>query len=77
MIRRASFAGVEWYAPRRKRPIARSTKAANDLIVILAAEGGTIQEIHDRINYDQEAKAVLQAYIDLGYGAQVARDWFR
>lgn len=68
---------VLWYTPGRKNPIAYSTKAASDLIVVLAEEGGTIAELKRKINYDMEAKAVLQAYIDRGYGNVEARKWFR
>lgn len=68
---------VEWYVPRRKTPIAYSTKAASDLIAVLAEQGGSIREVQAQINYDQEAKAVLQAYIDRGYGDIEARRWFR
>lgn len=68
---------VYWYIPNRKRPIAYSTKAASDLIALLAEEGGTIAEVQRRINYDVEAKAVLQIYIDRGYGDVEARKWFK
>ena len=68
---------VEWDIPGRKRPIAYSTLAASHLIALLAEQGGTITEVRDRIIYDREAKAVLQAYIDKGYGGQVASEWFR
>lgn len=68
---------VLWYAPGRKKPIAYSTRAASDLIVLLAEEGGTIIELKQRINYDMEAKAVLQAYIDRGFGNVEGRKWFR
>lgn len=63
--------------PGRKIPVAYSTKATNDLIVTLAEQGGTIQEVHDRINYDREAKAILQIYINKGYGGEEARAWFK
>lgn len=65
------------YVPGRKNPIAYSTRAASDLIVLLAEEGGTIIELKQRINYDMEAKAVLQAYIDCGYGNVEGHKWFR
>lgn len=64
------------YIPGRKKSIAYSTIVANNLIVLLAEEGGTIAEVQSRINYDIEAKAVLQAYIDRGYGNVEARKWF-
>ena len=68
---------VHWYIPGRKKPIAYSTIAAGELIVLLAKEGGTIAEVKRKINYDEEAKAVLQAYIDRGYGDVEARKWFK
>lgn len=68
---------VQWLVPNRKTPIAYSTKAASDLIVLLAEEGGTIIEVQNKITYDAEAKAVLQAYIDRGYGNVEARKWFK
>lgn len=77
MPARRNKGDVLWYAPGRKNPIAYSTRAASDLIVLLAEEGGTIAELKCRINYDIEAKAVLQAYIDRGYGNVEARKWFR
>ena len=64
---------VSWFLPIRKKPIAYSTVATRDLITLLAQEyGGTIREIQSYINYDNEAKTVLQAYIDRGYGDQIA-----
>lgn len=68
---------VHWHIPGRKKPIAYSTKATSDLIAVLAGDGGTIAEVQRRINYDMEAKAVLQAYIDRGYGDVEARKWFK
>lgn len=77
MTNRSSTGDVHWYIPGQKRPIAYSTKAASDLIALLAEEGGTIAEVQRRINYDVEAKAVLQVYIDRGYGDVEARKWFK
>ena len=68
---------VYWYAPKRKRPIAYSTKSASDLIVVLSQEYNTIQEVHDAINYDIEARGVLSKYINLGLGSCIAREMFR
>lgn len=70
---------VHWTLPGDvKRPIAYSTKAASDLIEVLADENpaATIRELQGLIRYDQEAKRVLQQYIDAGYGDQVANEWF-
>ena len=74
---RRSKGDVYWYVPGRKTPIAYSTKAASDLIVTLAEEGGTIQEVHDQIIYDIEARKILEKYIAKGYGRIEACTWFR
>ena len=68
---------VHWHIPGKKKPIAYSTRATSDLIGLLAEDFETIQDVYDAIMYDQEAKSVLQKYIDLGYGSQIAREWFR
>lgn len=61
--------GVQWVMPGKKRPFATTTVATNDLIVLMAGDGHTVKSAHDAINYDDEAKAVLQTFIDNGYGA--------
>lgn len=68
---------VIWVVPNKKKPIAYSTKAASDLIVWLAQEYKTIQQVHDAINYDMEAKMVLERYIGLGLGEMIAKEMFR
>lgn len=69
---------VEWHVPGKKKPIAYSSKATSDLIEALAEENpsATIREIFGKVNYDVEAKKVLQQYMDAGYGDQVASEWF-
>ena len=69
---------VEWHVPNAKRPIAYSTKATSDYIEVLADENpaATISELQGLVNYDQDAKKVLQQYIDAGHGDQVASEWF-
>ncbi len=69
---------VEWRVPGKKKPIAYSSKATSDLIEALAEENpsATIREILGKVNYDAEAKRVLQQYMDAGLGGQVAYDWF-
>jgi len=61
---------IEWHVKGRKKPIAYSTKASSDLIKVLVEEhfDATISEIHGMIHFDEEAKSVLQKYIDLGLG---------
>lgn len=70
---------VSWTLPDDvKHPIAYSTKATSDLIEALSDENptATISELKSLVTYDQEAKKVLQQYIDSGYGDQVASEWF-
>lgn len=71
---------VSWCKPKSKinsKPIAYSTVATNDLIVILSQMYDTIEDIYKAINYDQEAKEIMKKYIDLGYGNYIARDYFK
>lgn len=77
MSYRKAKGDVQWTLPGRKTPIAYSTKAASDLIVVLSQDYTTIQEVHDHINYDIEARTVLEAYIKKGYGNAVACELFR
>lgn len=71
-----------WYAPNEKTGkdtiIAYSTTATSDFISALAADNvnSTISEIKDMVNYDVEAKRVLQAYIDSGFGNVLGSDFF-
>lgn len=73
---RKSKGDVQWFVPGKKKPIAHSTKAASDLIVIMSQEYDTIQQVHDAINYDVESKEVLQKYILAGYGGITAKQFF-
>ena len=71
---------VSWMKPKSKinsKPIAYSTQSVSDLIVLLSADGCTINELKDKINYDNEAKDIIRKYIDLGYAASIAKDYFR
>lgn len=68
---------VEYRIPKKKKPIAYSTKATSDLIVVLAQDYETISDVYNAVNYDQDAKDVLKKYIDLGCGNVIAREWFR
>ena len=68
---------IKWTAPNKKKPIAWSTRATSDLIVMLAQNHETITDVYNAINYDKDAKDILQKYIDLGYGNIIAKEWFR
>lgn len=69
---------VEWYLPNKKTPIAYSTVATRDLIEALCEQypNATISQLMPAINYDEDAKKVVQQFINAGYGDQVAYDWF-
>lgn len=67
---------VEWYIPKKKKPIAYSTKAASDLIVMLSKYYKTVSDVYAAINFDEEAKKVLQKYIDAGFGYATAKELF-
>lgn len=68
---------VRWTIPNRKTPIAWSTVATSNLITALMEPNDTIASLRQKIYYDVEAKAVLDAYIEKGYGNQIAKEWFR
>ena len=68
---------VEWYAPNRKKPIAYSTIATSEYIVMLAQNGGTIKDIYEKIAWYEDAKSILEKYIQLGYGEKIAAEWFK
>lgn len=72
---RSSKGDVVWCLPNKKRPIAYSTVAAEQLI--LAFSEYTLQEAYNAINYDSEAKAILKIYIENGYGADLIKTLFR
>jgi N12 class adenine-specific DNA methylase len=65
-------------SPNKATVVAYSTKATSDTIDVMADENptATISQLRDLILYDQDAKKVLQQYIDAGYGDQVASEWF-
>lgn len=77
MARKRLKGDVEWFIDGRKTPIAYSTKATSDLIVLLAQENETVQDVYNAVNYDTDAKKVLQSYIDRGYGERIARTLWR
>lgn len=68
---------VHWTVPTKKKPIAYSTVAVSNLIGLLSQEYETIQDVYNAITYDIEAKEILQKYIDLGYGNEIAKQWFK
>lgn len=67
---------VHWHVPKKKKPIAYSTKATNDLICELAKDGCTVKELREKINYDGDGKKVLDEYIKRGYGDWIAKEHF-
>ena len=73
MAKKKSKGNVMWILPGKKRPFAYSTTATSDLIVALAQEYDTVRQVHDAINFDHQAKAILQYFIDAGYGTSILR----
>lgn len=68
---------IHWTVPNKKKPITYSTVATSNLIGLLSQEYETIQDVYNAVVYDVEAKEILQKYIDLGYGNEIAKQWFR
>ena len=79
MAYKRSKGDVEWYSinNKKKRPIAYSTVATKHMIGLLAEEYETITDVFNAINYDQEAKNIMQIYINLGFGNEIARKHFK
>ena len=69
---------VSWWAPNSKTVIAYSTVATSDLIETIAESNPkmTIAEVYNSIRFDAEAKKVLQAYINCGFGNDIASQHF-
>lgn len=68
--------GVDWNLPDgcggyMARRFATTTRATSDLIELLAGDGHTVQSAHDAVRYDNDAKAVLRAFIDAGFGREL------
>lgn len=68
MPKRPKHLSVTWYF--LKKPFIYTTKAAFDLLAVLSemTKTHTPNEIITLINYDTDAKKVMQMLIDKGYG---------
>ena len=77
MAKRKIKGDVHWTVPNKKKPIAYSTVATSHLIGLISQECETIQDVYNAVVYDVEAKEILQKYIDLGYGNEIAKNWFK
>lgn len=60
---RTKHHSVYWYLLNRKKPFAYSTVATRDLIEVILEETHDLEEARRRINYDEDAKKILTAYI--------------
>lgn len=65
--------GVDWFLPGKKRRFATSTQATSLLIVLAAGEDRTVTQAREWINYDDEARDILRAFEDAGYGDTLLR----
>ena len=71
--------GCKWYdlkvGKKLPKPFAITTVATNDLICVLAQEYDTAIEIYNHINYDEDAKKVLEYFINHGYENEILRNY--
>lgn len=67
---------VSYYIPKKKRPIAYSSKSTSDLIALLSEIFYSVKDVQNAIFYDQKAKDILQIYIDKGYADTAASEFF-
>jgi N12 class adenine-specific DNA methylase len=69
---------VQYYVPGKKTPIAYSTISDRDLLSVLAEDNptATISELRSYINYSEDAKRIIDAYIANGYGNENAKQFF-
>ena len=67
--------GVCWCLPNTKKAFAYSTVATSDLITVLSEKFLTVQDVYNAINYDNEAKEILNYFIQNGYRNYLLRDF--
>lgn len=67
--------GVEWYFPNKKRKFAESTVATSDLIELLSEQHLTVRDVYNAINYDTDAKEIVNKFIENGYGDFIMYDF--
>lgn len=69
---------VQWTVPGHKQPIAYSTVATSNTIGVIADDHPTetIEGLKKYLPYGYDEKKVLDAYIQNGYGDQIANEWF-
>ncbi len=66
MAKRQPRGDVAWYLPDAKKgskPIAYSTIATSDLIVLLYQTYGDLRRVYEEINYDTDAKRIVEEYL--------------
>ena len=72
---------VYWHIPNRKKPIVDSTVSTSRAIVDFGRDGSTIQQLRDKFTNKElvagyEITAVLDAYIQRGYGDWIIKEHF-
>lgn len=65
-----------YFLPNRKKPIAGSTIYTAKLLIILSEIFFSINSVFKAVYRSQEAKNVLEKYIDKGYGEKEAAEFF-
>lgn len=64
--------GVLWFVPKRKRPVAETTKASEDLVYFLVESGYTsYNKIKDANNFDSDIDELCEIMVKLGHGDSV------
>lgn len=69
MAKRQCKGDVAWYLPDANmgsKPIAYSTVATSDLIVLLYQTYGDLRRVYEEINYDVDAKRIVEEYLKRG-----------
>ena len=69
MARAHSKGDVAWYLPDAKknsRPIAYSTVASSEIIVMLYEQYGDLRKVYENLHYDAEAKNIVLEYLKRG-----------
>lgn len=63
--------GVDWHLPGAKRRFATTTRATSEMIVELAGDTLTFAQALDAVNFDVDAKIVLEHFCNSGYADEL------
>lgn len=57
---------VWFYGTKKKRPIAYSTKATSDTLVLLKPKAASWEELKKLCKYDKDARDIVDIYVEQG-----------